>query len=257
MRPLDALLAHPDESGVERQIEAGRAGAKHHHAATLDHKARDRKRLLAWMLEYDVDVLLAGDVPDRLAEFARSAMNAAYSGELTLGNWPQQSNSLRLMTPLAPSDITYSRLDFVRNDPDRVCARRRAQLHPEHPEPARSAPNQNVVAGLKPMRLVTEQHPICCRQRQRVGSAFLPGQVTRPLHQLAVLDTTELGEGAIGSLITPDALRGREHRIAAIAFLVVSVVLVAVDHDLVANLPARAPWRRPPRRRPEASEPAM
>ena len=33
-------------------------------------------------------------------------MNAAYSCELTLGNWPQQLKSLRLMTPLAPSDIT-------------------------------------------------------------------------------------------------------------------------------------------------------
>ena len=32
--------------------------------------------------------------------------------------------------------------------------------------------------------------------------------------------------------------RGREHRVAAVALLVVAVVLVAVDHDLVADLPA-------------------
>src|SRR5204862_1822946 len=37
---------------------------------------------------------------------------------------------------------------------------------------------------------------------------------------------------------TPEALRGREQGIAAVAFLIVSVVLIAVDDDLVANLPA-------------------
>ena len=88
------------------------------------------------------------------------------------------------------------------------------------------------------MGLVAEQHPIGGGQRQRVGGALLPGQVLRPLHQLAVLHPAELGERAVGRLVAPDALRGREHRIAAVAFLVVAVVLVAVDDDLVADLPA-------------------
>src|SRR4029077_18221330 len=56
-------------------------------------------------------------------------------------------------------------------------------------------------------------------------------------HQLSVLHTTELGERAVWRLVAPDSLRGGEHRVAAVAFLVVAVVLVAVDHDLVADLP--------------------
>jgi hypothetical protein len=56
--------------------------------------------------------------------------------------------------------------------------------------------------------------------------------------QLAVLDAAELGERAVRRLVAPDALRRREHRIAAVALLVVAVVLVAVNDDLVADLPA-------------------
>src|SRR5689334_7820214 len=61
--------------------------------------------------------------------------------------------------------------------------------------------------------------------------------MTRALKQLAVLHAAELGEGAIRRLVAPDALARREHRIAAVALLVVAVVLIAVDDDLVANLP--------------------
>src|SRR5262245_23112391 len=55
---------------------------------------------------------------------------------------------------------------------------------------------------------------------------------------MAILHTAKLGEGAVGRLVAPDALRGRKHRVAAVAFLIVAVVLVAVDHNLVADLPA-------------------
>src|SRR3546814_2646387 len=72
----------------------------------------------------------------------------------------------------------------------------------------------------------------------RVAAVRPPGQVARPRHDLAVLHTGELGEGAVGRLVAPDALRRREHRVAAVALLVVAVVLIAVDHDLVADLPA-------------------
>src|ERR1700729_1477438 len=44
-----------------------------------------------------------------LPNLRASAMQPLYSGELTFGSWPQQLKSLRLMTPLAPSDITNSR----------------------------------------------------------------------------------------------------------------------------------------------------
>src|SRR3546814_6348899 len=49
---------------------------------------------------------------------------------------------------------------------------------------------------------------------------------------------TTLFRSAVGRLVAPDALRRREHRVAAVALLVVAVVLIAVDHDLVADLPA-------------------
>ena len=57
-------------------------------------------------------------------------------------------------------------------------------------------------------------------------------------HQLARLHAAELRERAVRRLVAPDALRGREQRIAAIAVLVVAVVLIAVDDDVVADLPA-------------------
>src|SRR5262249_17640203 len=60
----------------------------------------------------------------------------------------------------------------------------------------------------------------------------------RPLQELAILHARELGEGSIWSLIAPDALRGGEHRFAAVALLVVAVVLVTVDHDFVTDLPS-------------------
>ncbi len=83
-----------------------------------------------------------------------------------------------------------------------------------------------------------EQHAVGGGQGQRVAAALLPGQVLRPRHQLLRLHAGELGEGAVRRLVAPDALGRRVHRVAAIALLVVAIVLVAVDHDLVAHLPA-------------------
>src|SRR5665213_3650955 len=45
-----------------------------------------------------------------LPNLRASFVQASYSGVLTVGIWPQQLKSLRLMTPLAPSDMTNSRL---------------------------------------------------------------------------------------------------------------------------------------------------
>ncbi len=142
------------------------------------------------------------------------------------------------MTPLAPRRHHVVALAFVGDDADRVGAGRRAELHAEHAEAAGGAPDQHVVARPQPVRLVAEQHAVGGGERQRVGRRLLPGQVLRALHQLPVLHAAELGEGAVRRLVAPDALRGREHRVAAVAFLVVAVVLVAVDDDLVADLPA-------------------
>ena len=85
---------------------------------------------------------------------------------------------------------------------------------------------------------MAEQHAIGGGERQRIGRALLPGEMLRALHQLARLHLAELGERAVRRLVAPDALAGGEHRIAAVALLVVAVVLVTVDDDLVADLPA-------------------
>ncbi|OIQ67351.1 hypothetical protein GALL_510710 [mine drainage metagenome] len=85
---------------------------------------------------------------------------------------------------------------------------------------------------------MAEQHPVSRRQRQGVAGAFLPRQVARARHQLLRLHPRELRKTAVRRLVSPDALRGREHRVAAVAFLVIAVVLVAVDHHLIADLPA-------------------
>src|ERR671926_242519 len=88
------------------------------------------------------------------------------------------------------------------------------------------------------MALVAEQHAVGGGEGERVAGRLLPGEVLGARHELARLHPAELGEGAVWGLVAPDALAGREHRVAAVAFLVVAVVLVAVDDDLVAALPA-------------------
>src|SRR6202035_1833675 len=60
----------------------------------------------------------------------------------------------------------------------------------------------------------------------------------RLAHQLARLHAAELRERAVRRLVTPDALRRRQQRVAAVAFLVVAVVLIAMDDDFVADGPA-------------------
>ncbi len=85
---------------------------------------------------------------------------------------------------------------------------------------------------------MAEQHPVGGGQRQRVAGAFLPGQMLGTRHQLLRLHVGELRKGSVRRLVAPDSLGRREHRVAAVALLVVAVVLVAVDHHLVADLPA-------------------
>ena len=85
---------------------------------------------------------------------------------------------------------------------------------------------------------MAEEHSVRGGQRQRVAGRFFPRQVTRARHQLLRLHAGELAERPVRGFIAPDALGGRKHRIAAVALFVVAVVLVAVDHDLIADLPA-------------------
>src|SRR5262249_40923451 len=71
VRALNTLLAHPDVARIECEIVAGSAGAEYDHAAALHDETGHRKRLFARMLEHNVDIPLACDVPDPLAEAAR------------------------------------------------------------------------------------------------------------------------------------------------------------------------------------------
>src|SRR3569623_656052 len=93
------------------------------------------------------------------------------------------------------------------------------------------------MAGLERMRPMSERHPVRRGERQRVAGRLLPGEVLRARQQLTVLHAAELRERAVRRLVAPDALRGGEHRIAAVALLVVAFVLFTVDDDLIADLP--------------------
>ena len=157
---------------------------------------------------------------------------------------------------MAPSSSTKSRLSSSEITPIALAPAVLHQLDGDRAKAARGAPDQHVLARLQHVRAVAEQHPVGGGQRQRVAGALFPGQVLGARHQLLGLDPAELGKRAVRRLIAPDPLAGREHRVAAVALLVVAVVLVAVDDDLVADLPALdlAPTAQT---MPEASEPAM
>src|ERR1700736_5354194 len=88
------------------------------------------------------------------------------------------------------------------------------------------------------MRRVPKQHSVSGRQGEGVASGLFPGEGCRLGHELARLHAAELGKRAIRRLVAPNALRWREERIPSIAFLVVAVVLIAVNDDLVARFPA-------------------
>jgi hypothetical protein len=84
---------------------------------------------------------------------------------------------------------------------------------------------------------MAEQHPVGSGQDQRVAGAGFPGQMPGPGQKLRGLDSGELREGAVRRLVAPDPLGRRQHRVAAVAFLVVAVDLAAMGHDLVADTP--------------------
>ena len=85
---------------------------------------------------------------------------------------------------------------------------------------------------------MAEEHTVCGRKRERVAGRFFPGEMVRLVHQLPRLHTAELRERSIGRLVSPDPLRRRQQRISAVAVFIVAVVLIAVDDDFIADLPA-------------------
>src|SRR5262250_90818 len=148
MRALYALLSHPHIARVEGDVVARGAGAEHHHAAALHDQAGDRERRLAGMLEHDIDVTLAGDVPDRLTELA---------GLLDPGVVVRRAD-LRHLAPagkLLAVDYAFGTqlhhvvaLAFIRDDADGVGAGSSRELHAENAEASGGAPHQHMVARL-------------------------------------------------------------------------------------------------------------
>ena len=89
------------------------------------------------------------------------------------------------------------------------------------------------------MGRVTKEHAIGRGQGQRVAGALFPRLMLRTRHELLALNPGKLAERAIRGFIAPDALGRRIHRITAIAFFIITIVLVAMDDNLIAHFPAR------------------
>ena len=140
------------------------------------------------------------------------------------------------MWPTAPSCSTSLPFSSLETTPTAVGARQRAQLGGEHAEAAGSAPDQHALPGLEVAAV--DQHPVGGEVRQAVGGRLFPGQVLGLGKQLLGLDLAELGERAPAGLIAPDLLTGGRQRVEAVDLGVLVGGLVAVDHDLVAGLPA-------------------
>src|ERR1043166_6187374 len=88
------------------------------------------------MLEHDVDVALAGDVPDRLAELARLLHPRVVFGRANLGQLAPAVEILAVDHALGAELHDVIALGGVGHDADRVGAGRSGELHAEHAEPA-------------------------------------------------------------------------------------------------------------------------
>ena len=173
-----------------------------------------------------------------LPNLRASLTQSLYSGVLDLRHLAPALEVLAVDDAVGAEVHHVVALRIVGDHADRIGAGRRGKLHAEHAEPAGAAPHQHVVAGLERVRRMAEQHAIGGGERERVAGRLFPRQMLGLVHQLARLHAAELRERAVRRLVAPDALRRRQQRIAAIAVLVVAVVLIAVDDDLVADLPA-------------------
>ncbi len=173
-----------------------------------------------------------------LPNLRASLTQSLYSGVFDLGHLAPALEVLAVDDAVGAEVHHVVALGIVGDHADRFGAGRGRKLHAEHAEPAGAAPHQHVVAGLERVRRMAEQHAIGGGERQRVAARLFPRQMLGLGHQLARLHAAELRERAVRRLVAPDALRRRQQRIAAVAILVVAVVLIAVDDDLVADLPA-------------------
>ena len=187
------------------------------------------------MLEDDVG-RAAEDLLDRLAEAPRllEARRLLLGGLAAAAHHPGELGAVDVADGAELLDQLA--LLLAGDDADGVGAGQRAQLGGEHAEAAGGAPDQHPVAGLQ--LAAVDQHPVGGEVGQAVGGGLLPGEVLGLGQQLLGLDLAELGERAPGRLVAPDLLAGGGERIEAVDLGILVGGLVAVDHDLVAGLPA-------------------
>src|SRR3954453_4776173 len=231
----DLLLPHPEVAHVEVQVVPGRGAADHDLAERAHRQYRGRERGLTDVLEHDVGRVAEqlGDVlrePARLLEarlllVRRLAAAAHHPGELVavdVGDGAELLDELALLRR--------------GHDADRVGARELAELDGEDADGAGRAPDEDLVTRLD-LRPV-DQHPVGREVREAVGRGLLPRQMVRLGQQLLRLHLRELGERAPGRLVAPDLLRRGGEGIESVDLGILVGRLVAVDHDLVARLPA-------------------
>src|SRR6266404_2982655 len=194
MRALYALLPHPHIARVEGDVVARGAGAEHHHATALHDQTGDWERRLAGMLEHDIDVPLAGDVPDRLAELARLLDPGIVVRRADLRHLAPTGKLLAVDRALGAQLHHVVALAFIRDDADGVGAGSGRKLHAENAEAAGGAPHQYVVAWLQGVRRMAIEHAIGGGEGERVAGRLLPSQVRRFRHELTRLHAAELRE---------------------------------------------------------------
>ena len=106
-----------------------------------------------------------------LPNLRASLSQSLYSGVLTVGIWPQQLKSLRLITPLAPSDMTKSRLSSSEITPMALAPAVAMSWIAIRAEAARGAPDQHVLAGLQHVR---RDGRTACGRRWRASACSRP-----------------------------------------------------------------------------------
>ena len=87
------------------------------------------------------------------------------------------------------------------------------------------------------MRRVPKKHSVCSSQGQGVACTFLPCLMLRARHQLLALNSRKLAKRSIRCLIAPNPLRRRIHGVPAITILVITIILVAMNHNFITNFP--------------------
>src|SRR5690349_4754274 len=238
MRTLDTLLTHPDVTGIERDVVSCCTGTKYHHAAAFDDQTGNWKCLFAGMFEHHVDIApLADDFPNCFSEPSRFLKPGVVLRRTYFRHRAPAMEFAAVDQPFCAEREHELALGFVGDNADRIGAGNGAELCRERTKAAARAPDEHIVSGPEHMRPVAKKHPVGGCERKRVTGRFLPREMPRPFHELAVLHACELCKGTIRCLIAPDSLRGRKHRIAPVAFFIIAVVLIAMHNNFVTDFP--------------------